>query len=80
MVAPPLDGKYPDGTIYKKDPETFLNFIGYEKVEKMIYELKTGTVLIFNGETVYKPQSFKGNGSFNFITVSLKDKNAMIYE
>jgi hypothetical protein len=69
-----------DIQVYKKDPETFLNYIGYEQEEKNIYELKTGSVLVFSGETVYKPQSFKGNGYFNFITVSLKDKNAVIYE
>ena len=59
--------------VYKKNPNTFLNLIGYEEEDKDVYELKTGTVLVFNGDTLHKLQSFKGTGSFNYIMVTLRD-------
>jgi hypothetical protein len=59
--------------VYKKNPNTFLNLFGYEEEDKDVYKLKTGTVLVFNGDTLHKLQSFKGNGSFNYIMVILRD-------
>jgi len=59
--------------VYKKNPYTFLNLIGYEKEDKDVYELEAGTVLVFNGDTIHKLQSFKGNGTFNYIIVTMYD-------
>ena len=64
-----------DIEIYNKNPYTFFQLIGYEQEEKDIYQLKTGTVLVLDGDTLYKLQTFKGNGSFNFMIITLKDKN-----
>jgi hypothetical protein len=61
--------------IYNKNPYTFFQLVGYEQEEKEVYQLKTGTVLVLDGDTLYKLQTFKGTGYFNFIIVTLRDKN-----
>jgi hypothetical protein len=66
--------------VYNKNPNTFLNLIGYEEEEKDIYELNTGKVMIFNGNTFHKLQSFAGEGCFNFIIVTLYSDNREGYQ
>lgn len=61
--------------VYNKNPNTFFHLIGYEQEERDVYELTTGKVMTFNGETYHKLQTFAGNGSFNFIIVTLYDTN-----
>lgn len=60
-----------DMEVYKKDPNTFLNLIGYEKEEKDIYKLNTGTVMVFSGDTIRSLKAFSGTGNFNIINVLL---------
>lgn len=68
--------------VYKTRSNIFLTLIGYEeeKDAKKVYELKTGTVLVFDGNTQHKLKSFKGNGYFNFIIVTLRDMKALLEE
>jgi hypothetical protein len=63
--------------VYKKNPVTLLSMFGYEEEEKNVYELNTGTVLVFKGDTLHKLQAFKGDGFFNFIVVSLRDMQCL---
>jgi len=63
--------KQGDMEVYTKYPNSFLTIIGYDKEETDVYELQTGTVMVFNGDTFHKLQSFSGNGRFNFIIVTM---------
>ena len=73
IIVTKKDENVKDGNmeVYNKDPNTFFHFIGYEQEEKDIYDLKTGKVMIFKGDTHHKLQTFAGNGIFNFIIVKL---------
>jgi hypothetical protein len=75
IIVTRKDENLKDGNmeVYKNNPNTFLNMIGYEKEEKDVYDLNTGTVMVFNGDTIYKLQTFSGKGIFNFIVITLKD-------
>jgi hypothetical protein len=74
IIVTRKDDEIKDGNmeVYKKNPNTFLNLIGYEEEEKDVYELNTGSVLVLSGDTIHKLQSFRGSGFFNYILVTLK--------
>jgi hypothetical protein len=71
-----------DMEVYKSRSNSFLSLFGYEdeKDDKNIYELKTGTVLVFDGNTQHKLKTFNGDGCFNFIIVTLRDMKALLEE